>query len=55
MVSYYLVSNYNPSDNKRVHFGENFKPTNWKKKLTKGDYKVIVELVHTNKVSANRK
>jgi len=37
------------SDNKRVHFGENFKPTNWKKKLTKGDYKVVVELVHNKK------
>ena len=37
------------SDNKRVNFGENFKPTNWKKKLTKGDYKIVVELVHKNK------
>jgi len=37
------------SDNKRVHFGENFKPSLWRKKLTKGDYKIVVELVHRNK------
>ena len=30
-------------------FGENFKPSLWKKKLAKGDYKIVVELVHTNK------
>ena len=30
-------------------FGENFKPSLWKKKLVMGDYKIVVELVHTNK------
>ena len=50
MTLWYKFSFIISSDNKRVHFGENFKPTNWKKKLTKGDYKVVVELVHNKKV-----